>query len=160
MQDTGTVVLHNVPLSIHRHAAYKKNEACSHFQQEAKRGTNKTSQVSCFILPFLRQHRFALEGFMHFLIPPSHSGQSHNAGIPPVRFTCVWHSQGRSKPNSSHFLSMWFVLASFYPEAQTFRTVQSPVLEFFLRLLWYSIIPQNKRHGVRAYLKNSVWSRL
>lgn len=82
------------------------------------------------------------------------------AGTPPVKFTCVWRSQGRSKPNSSHFLSMWFVLASFYPEAQTFRTVQSSVLEFSLRLLWYSRIPQNKRHGVTAYFKNSLWSRL
>lgn len=78
------MVLHNVPLSIHRHAAYKKNEACSHFQQEAKRGTNKTSQALSFIPPFLYQHSCVLEGFVHFLIPPSHSGQSHNAD-------CCWH---------------------------------------------------------------------
>lgn len=60
-----TEVLYNTPLSIHRHAGYKKNGVCNHFQREARQGTmwDISSLVLYFTFVFHTHTRLCLRHF-------------------------------------------------------------------------------------------------
>lgn len=152
-----TAVLHKMPLSIHGHAAHKRIMACNHAFSVWSKTRDKQRYFKAllvfhiWVVFFLFLFSYQDEGlcfrdshsFSWF--PPS---QSQSAGCRcPVRFTWVWWAGGWGKPSSSHFLSMCFWLASFYPKAKTFRPVQSSAFE----CLYYcfAVVLLFRRHYIK-----------
>lgn len=101
-------VLHNMPLSIHRHAGYKKNRACDRFQRGAK---GEGTMWNIFLLVFHIRLScpppgffFILGGFSFFSTGFHLSTLSRArvtalavAGTLPVSFTYAWWTVGWSK---------------------------------------------------------------
>lgn len=128
-----TEVLHNMPLSIHRHAGYKKNRACDPFQRRERKAKGRCEIFSCLFFTFashaLHQAFFiCFRGIfiLFYRLPSFHIKQSqgHGAG-------CRWHTACqlhlclmdgglKQKPSSSHFLSISAAPCHVLPRSEDF----------------------------------------
>lgn len=171
------LVLHNMPLSILRHAGYKKNGVCSCFQWEVKRGTMwKISNLMLYFASvFIPTWGFVIGIFHSFSpSPSSNSGQSeaHRAGCCCgtllVRIAYAWWTVGWSEPSSSHFPSLRLHLPHFTPKLRhsgVERPLQSSVCVFSTTRLHLLAILQNERVEEKApfvssfkpHFKEIVW---
>ena len=149
-----TEVLHNMPLSIHRHAGYKKNRACDPFQRRERKAKGRCEIFSCLFFTFASHalHQafffFVLGGFSFFSTGFHLSTLSRArvtalavAGTLPVSFTYAWWTVGWSKnPARVTFYQYRLLLATFYPEAKTFRDLFNHLCsEYHLLLLCCSV---------------------
>lgn len=128
-------VLHNMPLSIHRHAGYKKSRACDRFQRGAKGERDNVKYfLACFsqspLMPSTRLFIFFVLGGFSFFSTGFHLSTLSRArvtalavaGTLPVSFTYAWWTVGWSKTQpESLSINIGCSLPRFTPKARTFR---------------------------------------